>query len=212
MCVRASRQIIYRASPSSSTRSARSPFSHRSLSGVSGDAAALGIAPRSSSALVVTLTGPPDVRLLARTHIDLVGDDLPAQAYHAAAGLPLPEAERLVQRWADEALTSAAACFAELTRDGRVVAVGIAAVVRPVPALEIVLRSHPLLHLAEGQLAREALAEAATQAGLPVHHLDPKGRHDPAAVERTVALGRITGPPWRKEHRIAALAALSALE
>jgi hypothetical protein len=173
---------------------------------------ALGVAPRSSSALVVALTGPADVRLLGRTHVDLVGDDLPAQAYHAAAGLPLPEAERLVQRWAAEALASVEACFTELMEGRRVVAVGIAAAVRPVPALDAVLRSHPLLHLAEGQLAREAVHEAATRAGLPVHYLDPKGRHDPAAVERTVALGRTAGPPWRKEHRMAALAALCALE
>jgi len=173
---------------------------------------ALGVAPRSSSALVVALTGPPQVRLLARTQIDLVGDGLPAQAYHAAAGRPVAEAEALVQQWADEALTSVAACFEELMADNRVVAVGIAATVRPVPALDVVLRSHPLLHLAEGQLAREVLAEAAARAGLPVHYLDPKGSHDPAAVERTVALGRIAGPPWRKQHRMAALAALTALE
>jgi hypothetical protein len=174
---------------------------------VSGATVALGVAPRSSSALVVALTPPPDVRLLARTHVELVGDDLPAQAYHAAAGLPLPEAERLVQRWFEEALASVEACFAGLMADRQVVGVGIAAVVRPVPELAAVLRSHPLLHLAEGQLAREAVAEAATRAGLPVHYLDPKGRHDPAAVKRTVALGRAAGPPWRKEHKMAALAA-----
>jgi hypothetical protein len=173
---------------------------------------ALGVAPRSSSALMVVLTGPPDVRLLARTHVDLVGDDLPAQAYHAAAGLPLLQAEQLVRRWADEATASVRACIAELTRDSGLVAVGIAAVFRPVPALDVVLRSHPLLHMAEGQLAREVVAEAAAQVGLPVHYLDPKGRHDPAAVERTVALGRAAGPPWRKEHRMAALAALTALD
>jgi hypothetical protein len=169
------------------------------------------VAPRSSSVLVVALTGPPDVRLLARTHVDLVGPDLPAQAYHAAAGLPLPEAERLVQRWAEEALSSVEACFAELVRRHPTVAVGIAAAVRPVPALDAVLRSHPLLHLAEGQLSREAVAEAATRAGLPVHYLDPKGRPDPIAVDRTAALGRAAGPPWRKEHKLAALAALTAL-
>jgi hypothetical protein len=174
---------------------------------VSGATVALGVAHRSSSAVVVALTGPPEVRLIARTHVELVGDDLPAQAYHAAVGLPLPEAERLVRRWADEALRSVEACFTELMEDRRVVAVGIAAVVRPVPALAAVLRSHPLLHLAEGQLAREAIAEAATRAGLPVHYLDPKGRHDPAAVERTAVLGRTVGPPWRKEHKMAALAA-----
>jgi hypothetical protein len=177
---------------------------------VSGAAVALGVAPRSSSVLVVALTGPPDVRLLARTHVELVGDDLPAQAYHAAAGLPVPEAERLVQRWAEEALASVEACFAELGERDRVVAVGIAAAVREVPALDAVLRSHPLLHLAEGQLSREAVAEAASRAGLPVHYVDPKGRHDPDVVERAVALGRTAGPPWRKEHKMAALAALTA--
>jgi hypothetical protein len=176
------------------------------------DRVALGVAPRSSSALVIALAGPPDVRLLARTQVDLVGDDLPAQAYHAAASLPLPQAERLVQQWAAEAMASVTACFAELMEHRRVVAVGIAAVVRSVPALDMVLRSHPLLHMAEGQLAREAISEAATRAGLPVHYLDPKSRHDPVAVERTVALGRVAGPPWRKEHRMAALAALGALE
>ena len=185
-------------------------MSLHSLSKVNAAAVALGVAPRSSSAVVVALTGPPDVRLLARTHVDLVSDDLPAQAYHAAATLPPAQAERLVQRWAEEAVTSAEACFAELMKDRRVVAVGIAAVVRSVPALDVVLRSHPLLHLAEGQLSREAVAEAAAQVGLPVHYLDPKGRHDPAAVEQTVALGRTAGPPWRKEHRMAALAALGA--
>ncbi len=173
---------------------------------------ALGVAPRSSSALVVALTAPPDVRLLARAHVDLVGDDLPVQVYHAVAGLPLPHADRLVRRWAEEATASVQACIAELVERSRVVAVGIAAVVRPVPALDVVLRSHPLLHMAEGQLSREAVAEAAARLGLPVHYLDLKGRHDPAAVERTVALGRAAGPPWRKEHRMAALAALSVLD
>lgn len=157
---------------------------------------------------MVVLTGPPDVRLLARTRADLVGGDLPAQAYHAAADLPLPEAEQLVRRWADEATASVRTSLAEVSG---VVAVGIAAVVRQVPSLDVVLRSHPLLHMAEGQLSREVIAEAAAQLGLRVHYLDPKGRHDPAAVERTVALGRAAGPPWRKEHRMAALAALGAL-
>jgi hypothetical protein len=175
------------------------------------DRVALGVVPRSSTALVVALTAPPDVRLLARTRVDLVGDDLPAQAYHAGAGLPLPQAERILQRWTDEATASVRACIAELARDSGAVAVGIAAVVRHVPALDVVLRSHPLLHLAEGQLSREVIAEAAAQVGLPVHYLDPKGLHDPSAVERTVTLGRAAGPPWRKEHRMAALAALRAL-
>jgi hypothetical protein len=161
--------------------------------------------------VVVALTAPPDVRLLARTHVDLVGDDLPAQAFHAAADLPPSQADRLVQRWAVAATTSVQACIAELAERRRVVAVGIAAIVRPVPALDVVLRSHPLLHMAEGQLSREAVAEAAARLELPVHYLDPKGRHDPAAEEWAVALGRAAGPPWRKEHRMAALAALHAL-
>lgn len=73
------------------------------------------------------------------------------------------------------------------------------------------LRSHPLLHLAEGQLSREALAEATGQAGLAVHYLAPQGPHDPVQVERAVGMAVTRDLPGAKEHKLAAAAALTGL-
>jgi hypothetical protein len=177
--------------------------------------AALGMTPRTSWAMLVAVCGPPESpRLLERRRIEFVGADLPAQVYHAAAGLDLDQATALIERWAQAALESAVGGVGEAlaaAADCRVVGVGIVATVREVPALATALRSHPLLHLAEGQMSREVLAEASGQAGLAVHYLPPKGPHDPVHVERAVGIGRDAGPPWRKEHKLAAAAALSAL-
>lgn len=176
----------------------------------------LGISPRSSSAVLVAVRGPPESpRLLDRGRIELVGEGLPPQVYHAATALDPREAEELVERWAQAALDAATRGIGEALAGAatglQVVGAGIVAQVRDVPPLAAVLRSHPLLHLAEGQLSREVLAEAAEAAGLPVYYLAPKGPHDPARAERAAAMRRDAGLPWRKEHKLAAVAALTAL-
>ena len=76
------------------------------------------------------------------------------------------------------------------------------------PPLAVVLRSHPLLHLAEGQLSQDAIAEAAQAAGLAVQNVS---FHDLDPTEQVAELGRAAGTPWRKDHKLAAAAALLAL-
>ena len=180
-------------------------------------AAALGVSPRSSSAVFVAVTGPPKVpRLLRRQRVDLVGEGLPEQVYHAAAGLDLAEAESLIERWAHGAVDHAAFGIADVRQaatdaHSHLEVASIVAEVRELPALAVILRSHPLLHKAEGQLSREAIAEAAQAAALTVHYVSPRSPHDPDLAERVVELGRAAGPPWRKEHKLAAGAALLAL-
>lgn len=179
--------------------------------------AAVGITPRSSSAVLVTIAGSPDgPRVLDRRRFELVEADVPAQAYHAAATLELSAAEALVHRWERAAVAASARNLADAVehaagQGARVVAVGIVGSVRELPPLPSVLRSHALLHAAEGQLSREVVAEAAAAAGLPVHFLEPGGPHDELTVQRSAALGGAVGPPWRKEHKLAAVAALTAL-
>ena len=180
-------------------------------------AAALGVSPRSSSAVFVAVSGPPEApRLLVRQRIDLVGEGLPEQVYHAAAGLDLAEAESLIERWAHRALDRAASGIADVRQAAadahcHLDVVSIVAEVRDLPALAVILRSHPLLHKAEGQLSREVIAEAAQAAVLAVHYVSPRSPHDPDLAERVVELGRAAGPPWRREHKLAAGAALLAL-
>jgi hypothetical protein len=189
----------------------------RTVADVTQPAAALGVWPRSSSAVLVAVGGPRErPRLLVRRHIDLVGEDLPEQAYHAAAGLNLAEAEALIERWARSAVDHAAGGIAGVRQaatdaDCRLDVVSIVAEARDLPALAVILRSHPLLHKAEGQLSRESIAEAAQAAGLAVHYVSPRSPQGPNIAEQVAELGRAAGPPWRKEHKLAAGAALMAL-
>lgn len=172
--------------------------------------------PRSSSAVLVAVRGPRESpRLLDRRQLELVGDQLPAQAYHAAATLDLDEASRVIQRWTTAASTAADRGITDVlsgpAKGYRVVGAGIVATVREIPTLATVLRSHPLLHTAEGQLAREVLAEAAERARLSVHYLAPKGPHEPEHAELAEAMRHEAGAPWRKEHKLATIAALAVL-
>lgn len=164
--------------------------------------------------MVIAVCGPAeDARLLDRRRIELVGDELPPQAYHAAAALEPADAQVLIDRWAAAALRSARRGVDEAmaaATEYSMVGAGIVAEVRDVPPLSKVLRAHPLLHLAEGQLAREALAEAAEAADLTVHYLPPKGPHDPAHAERASAMGREAGMPhWM---RLASQAVIEVVE
>ena len=66
-----------------------------------------------------------------------------------------------------------------------------------------------MLHAAEGALYELAVLDAAAAAGLPVLVVDPRTLAPSDEVE---ALGRLIGPPWQKDHKLAAMAALVALE
>ena len=87
---------------------------------------------------------------------------------------------------------------------------------------EKVLASRPLTYAADGMLYRELLAEAAAEQGLEVRRYarktDPTQLAaealgvDVAEVTALVArFGKEAGAPWRKDHKLAATAALSVL-
>ncbi len=92
---------------------------------------------------------------------------------------------------------------------------------RPLPPLAKILGSHPLLHTAEGQFFRNAVIQACQRLKLAVvetreRELEAQAKiaFGPTAsqVQRRIAtLGSSIGPPWTKDHKAAALAALIAL-
>jgi len=91
---------------------------------------------------------------------------------------------------------------------------------RPLPALRDVLESHALIHAAEGEFYRDAVAEAAKQMRIPVFRirerdLDVAAERLPGSEkdrrERLVAFGKQVGAPWRQDEKLAALAAWLAL-
>ena len=164
--------------------------------------------------------------LHGRTAVALtgVGDDLgvvvraevrtrASQPFHDAGGLPLEQAEALIGAALDAATDRAARDLApivaqldaaDLELEGAVV---VTKAYRLPTTLEAILRSHTSCHAAEGQMTGEALVGACERLGITVT-VTPDLAIDPA-VE---LVGKLIGPPWRKEQKIAATAAWRALD
>jgi hypothetical protein len=156
------------------------------------------------AALVVVSGSPSSPVVLDRARVALVDQSLPRQPYHAVAERGLPGS--VIDAVARAARAAAARALQSVARAD---AVGVVATERRIPSsLDQVLASHALLHAAEGQLFERAVIEAADDAGLLVHVVEPKSIKVSAAVE---GLRRSIGAPWQKDHKWAATAALAAL-
>jgi hypothetical protein len=167
---------------------------------------------------VVVVVGGSRSRLtlVDRRRIALIDDPLPAQPYHAAAegNLDLDQGAGLiasVEAAAGAAAVGGLGAMAGAARQAgyRPAAVAVVAKVRSIPAdLQAILRSHALLHAAEGDLYERALLAGADDLGLTAHRVDATTLELGSHVD---ALGRVAGPPWQKDHKLAAAAALTIL-
>jgi hypothetical protein len=163
-----------------------------------------------------------------RRRIELVEDERSRQPYHAAEPLPPEAAREVVDRGIAAAHASAvrelqAAVMRERARANEVAACAVL-VGDPMPdwSVDEILAVHFRMHKAEGVLFREALTRATTACGvrlvavpeklLMAHATQALGRTERDLVERLTALGRSIGPPWGKDQKDAALAALVALQ
>ena len=188
--------------------------------------AALGFAPHSGWAVVVGVCAAGrQARIVVRDRVVMTapGDLRAKHPYHAVEGLAIGEAaERLAAHAASaEAMAHEAVrpLAARLADEGyRLAGAGISdsAGRKGIP-LGSVLASHALVHAAEGDHFRGALAGAATRCGLPVvrvpaRELDSRAaRADgrPIAALRALldSAGRPLGPPWGADQKAAALLA-----
>ena len=188
--------------------------------------AVIGASVHYARAELVTLTARDgDPVLLDRRRVRLIGDGFPGAPYHhEALDLDLPAATDLVNRVRRSVAEHAGAAISTMRAAWPVRALILPASPydRLPESLEAVLRSRPLTLAADGMLYREFLAEAAAELGLEVQRYPRKT--DPAAlaaealgatvpeVNALIArFGREVGPPWRKDHKLAAAAALSVL-
>lgn len=187
---------------------------------------ALGFKPHTGWAVAVTIGGDAAGPVVFdRRRVCLCPEDLPRQVYHHAQGLSPARAVRAVVDVEDAVDIASDLVVGQLAEQaaghGRLVAVGIVGEPRDVPDLKHVLASHALLHLAEGELYRSALDEAARERGLDVALTHPKRTLEQAAAALGVTtavlaatltgLRRELGAPWQADHREAAAAALVAL-
>jgi hypothetical protein len=172
-------------------------------------------------AVVVALDGTA-VEVLDRHRVELIDQDTPRQAFHAAAGLPHDEAAALVEEVEAAIERGAGAVLDELLAATPTLAsVGIVGAPRDIPDVSTVLASHARMHASEGEQYRRALADVATARGLPVWRGPSDALHAAAStttgwsascLRDAVAAVRVAlGPPWRQDHKQAMLAALASL-
>lgn len=148
--------------------------------------------------------------------------------YHAAEKLPAREARDLVRRGHQSARRMATREMRAGLRRAREAGHDVAAcallVGEPMPdwTVEEITAVHFRMHKAEGVLFREALASAAKACGVRLVAVPEKQLNDRAgralgtpasAVARRLAvLGKSIGPPWGRDQKEAALAAMIALK
>src|SRR5262245_61093073 len=187
---------------------------------------ALGLKARTGRALLVAVGGVDELAILERTQLPLLpeGDWAP---YHAAEGLPAAEARERVRRSVASAHRLAAAgiraAAERLAGAGHVVCACGVLVGTGMPAwsTEEILAVHVRMHKAEGELFRDVLVAGARGQGLEVVALREKSALADAAEmlgltraqldARLAALGRTVGPPWTRDQKEAAAAAIVAL-
>jgi len=192
--------------------------------------AAVGFRPHTGWSVAVVLAGSPSSpRLVDRRRVELAeaGDRSSVFVFHSAAqGDPRAAAAR-VRAATEEAEAHAIRALAQLKADvaiaGHQLVAGAVIVgsVRTLPPLAELLKSHALIHSAEGELYRRVLASAGDAQGLflltlPARELEERAGQKlglrPALLARQLSeLGKTIGPPWGRDQKDAALAAWLAL-
>jgi hypothetical protein len=196
--------------------------------------AALGFADHSGWAIAVALVRAGDwFEVAARERLEVLEPGwtlpsafaLPRQPYHAVAeqGVDRDVIRQTIESAADGSEAAIRRLCETLERLGHELrSAGVPVGTSPLPhSLDAILRSHTLLHAAEGELFREALAEGAARCGVAVVRIPRREIAGLAAREldmdlgelegRLVAMGKALGPPWTADHRLAAAAAIYVL-
>ncbi len=191
------------------------------------DAVALGVRVKTGRASAVVLAASPDgCELVGRRELLLCDRALPESRFpfHAVLEKDGDEAKELLERLTALVRTAAQASVQELV--GELSARGTAPrgagiVVSSLTDPAAVRSGHMHAHAAEGQLFRDAVAEALRQVDLPFFtcvEKDVQARATAAlGVRREVLSARLSalrkqaGAPWRAEEKAAALAAWIAL-
>jgi hypothetical protein len=183
-------------------------------------AVALGFRAHSGWTSAVAVAGSPaKPAVLVRTRIELASPSVAGskQPYHAAEPLEFADAEALIRGCRESSLSLAGAglhaLIAQVAALGHpVVGAGIVfAAGRALPDLAAILKSHALIHTAEGEFFRDVLLCACEHCSLPVTRIKERDAPEAKAWARIDGLGKSLGPPWTRDQKLASLAAWMAL-
>jgi hypothetical protein len=192
--------------------------------------AALGFRLHTGWAALVAVAGEPGrFEVLVRRRVELLPPDtsVPRFVYHKAAELPESQAARLVQKAETASLEAARVALKDvldhLCSLGLLVkGVGIPCGSRPVPTdLSAVLRSHPMIHTAEGALFQQAIVSACKEHSLPVMAARQREVWQSAATswhmkeaglrKQVDGMRKTVGAPWGADQKTAMAFAVLAL-
>lgn len=193
-------------------------------------AAAIGVSVHSGWGAVVAIAGERGMEeVLLRRRVIIIDSKIAgsAQPYHYVAKKEIHAAEKHLARCAAEsgrrAFEALTQVSAELQERGFMLtsAAILLSSARPLPDLEEILASHPLIHTAEGEFFRQVFREAFEKLGVPVTGIRARdlddcalkafGKTTPTIQKRIDGMGRSLGPPWTKDEKTAALAAAIVL-
>lgn len=191
--------------------------------------AAFGFRMHSGWGVLVTVSGDSrSLEIVDRRHLVVTDAAISGatQPYHHAATLDPKESEKHVANCEAASERLALAAIEKMIRqlEGQYQIVGAAVLLaagRPLPSLAKILASHPLIHTAEGEFFRNVVKRACERLSIPVEAIRERELEERAKAAfgkaasrvqfRIANAGKSMGPPWTKDHKAAALAAIMLL-
>ena len=178
----------------------------------------------------MAVSGAADsVEILDRRRVVITDPSIPGanQPYHYAMNLGLTESETYLANCAAASERLALEAVGEVVRElqGQNYKIAGSAVLlalgRPLPSLSKILASHALIHTAEGEFFRNAIRNACQRLEIRITAIREREVEERAKMSfadaasrvqrRISSLGSSVGPPWTKDHKMAALAAAIVL-
>ena len=195
-----------------------------------GRKAALGIRCHSGWAASILLCEDGDaVAVLDRRRLQLCDSAIEGskQPFHTAEPMAFAKGEAFIARCeaATEALARAAIDTVLTVATARKLSIHSCGILsasgRKLPSLKGILASHTLIHAAEGEFYRDAMARACDRAGLSVLCIRERdtlrqaahqtGLREGQLKDHLSQIGKQLGPPWTEDQKLATLAAWVAL-
>jgi hypothetical protein len=192
--------------------------------------AALGFRMHSGWGVLVAVTGDANsVEVIDRRRIVVIDPGKPgaSQPYHYAATLVSQASETHIANCAATSERMAMAAIEQVVgklNEQQYRIVGSAVLLasgRPLPSLAKILAAHPLIHTAEGEFFRNTIRSACERLKISVDAIREReleerakaafGNSASSAQRKIATAARSIGPPWTKDHKAAALAALIVL-
>jgi hypothetical protein len=191
--------------------------------------AVLGVADHNGWAVCVTAAASRGLPVVVdRRRVNLIEPGVPSQPYHhETVGMPLPEAEKLVVRVRESVMRTTLARLSELRDELQPPYTIVAMTLRNPPLSYVPVtvaeahKSYPVMCRADSMMYHDALCTAARRLSIALE-LHDRGEEVVRAADRLrvsleelehflQAAGKSLGPPWHKEHRLAAAAAMGVL-